>query len=60
METLGNKNQPKSAFKYYCSICDYGTCKKCNYDDHVLSAKPQPPPRCMSAILPRPAVEFHA
>jgi hypothetical protein len=41
METLGNKNQPKSAFKYYCLICDYGTCKKCNYDDHILSAKHQ-------------------
>ena len=39
METLGNKNQPKSAFKYYCSVCDYRTCKKCNYDDHCLSAK---------------------
>jgi hypothetical protein len=39
METLGNKNQPKSAFKYYCNFCEYGTCKKCNYDDHFLSAK---------------------
>jgi len=39
METLGNKNQPKSVFKYYCQICDYRTSKKCNYDDHILSAK---------------------
>jgi hypothetical protein len=39
METLGNKNQPKSVFKYYCLVCDYGTCKKCNYDDHILSSK---------------------
>jgi hypothetical protein len=39
METLGNKNQPKSAFKYYCSKCHYGTCKKCNYDDHIVSSK---------------------
>ena len=39
METLGNKNQPKSAFKYYCTICHYGTCKKCNYEDHIVSSK---------------------
>ena len=39
METLGNKNQQKSAPKYYCKICDYSTCRKCNFDDHILSAK---------------------
>jgi hypothetical protein len=43
METLGDKNQPKtsdnSAFKFYCKCCDYGTSKKCNYDSHNLTAK---------------------
>jgi hypothetical protein len=43
METLGDKSLAKfsqnSALKYYCKYCDYGTCKKCNYDSHVLSAK---------------------
>ena len=45
METLGDKIQPKfsqnSAFKFYCKYCDYGTCKKCNYDTHLASAKHQ-------------------
>jgi hypothetical protein len=39
MTTLGNQIQPKSAFKFYCSFCDYGTSKKCNYDTHIISTK---------------------
>lgn len=43
METLGDKIQPKfsqkNPYKFYCKICDYGTCKKCNYDTHLLSAR---------------------
>jgi len=39
METLGNAIMPNSAFKYYCICCDYGTCKKSSFDDHILSAK---------------------
>ena len=39
METLGNKIQQKSALKFYCNICDYGTSKKCNYDTHIISLK---------------------
>jgi len=43
METLGDKNQPKisqkSAMKFYCEICDYGTSKKCNYNTHIISTK---------------------
>ena len=39
METFGNKNQQNSAFKYYCSFCDYGTSRKCNYDTHNSSLK---------------------
>ena len=39
METLGNKNQQKSAPTFYCKTCDYSTSRKCNFDDHNLSAK---------------------
>ena len=39
METLGNVNQQKSAFKFYCIFCDYGTSRKCNYNDHLFSTK---------------------
>ena len=43
METLGDNIQPKlsqkSATKYYCKYCDYGTSKKCNYDTHNMSLK---------------------
>jgi hypothetical protein len=39
METLGDKNQLNSAFKFYCEKCDYGTYKKCNYDTHLASGK---------------------
>ena len=43
METLGDKikqkNSQNSASKYFCESCDYGTCKKSNYETHVESAK---------------------
>jgi hypothetical protein len=39
MVTLGDKNQLNSAFKFYCENCDYGTCKKCNFDTHLSSDK---------------------
>jgi len=43
MGTLRDKNGTKisqnSAFKFYCKDCDYGTCKKSNYDVHILSDK---------------------
>jgi hypothetical protein len=41
METLGNKSQAKTGFKFYCENCDYGTCKKSGYDAHMLTAKHQ-------------------
>jgi hypothetical protein len=41
METLVNAILPKSASKFYCECCDYGTSKKSSYDDHLLSAKHQ-------------------
>ncbi len=34
-----NKNLPKFCSKFYCEICDYGTCKKSSYDDHLVSTK---------------------
>jgi len=34
-----NNNLPKFCSKFYCENCDYGTCKKSSYDDHLVSAK---------------------
>ena len=39
METLGNQIMPKLCPKYFCEICDYRTCKKSSYDNHLLSSK---------------------
>jgi hypothetical protein len=39
METFSNNNSAKICMKYYCKICDYGTCRKSSYDDHILSLK---------------------
>jgi len=39
METLGNAILQNSAKKYYCKKCDYGTCRKSSYDDHLISRK---------------------
>ena len=41
METLGNKIMPKLCPNYNCETCDYNTCKKSSYDNHILSAKHQ-------------------
>ena len=34
-----NEKLPKTCFKFYCENCDYGTCKKSSYDDHLITAK---------------------
>ena len=34
-----NQNLPKTCSKFYCEICDYGTCKKSSYSDHILTRK---------------------
>jgi len=39
METLGNKIMPKLCSNFYCIFCDYGTCKKSSYTNHLLSSK---------------------
>jgi hypothetical protein len=40
---MGYKNKPFSSLfqnnKYFCNYCDYGTCKKSNYDSHILTPK---------------------
>jgi hypothetical protein len=41
METLGNENQQKTSKLYRCNICNYNTSRKCNYDEHLLTAKHQ-------------------
>ena len=43
METLGDNIKQKisqiSAYKFYCNYCDYGTCKKTNFNTHLSSVK---------------------
>ena len=39
METLGNKFGGDSAAKFYCESCDYSTCRKCHFDDHLISSR---------------------
>jgi len=39
MVTLGDNIQPKIQPRFYCEFCDYGTCKKTNYDTHIMSTK---------------------
>jgi Txe/YoeB family toxin of Txe-Axe toxin-antitoxin module len=45
METKEDNIMPKLsenyAFKYCCKNCNYNTCKKSSYDNHILSAKHQ-------------------
>jgi hypothetical protein len=38
---LSNEILPKFCSKFFCEICDYSTCKKSSYDDHLLSTKHQ-------------------
>jgi hypothetical protein len=39
METLGNKFADKSTKFFYCEICDYKTCHKGHYNEHLNSLK---------------------
>ena len=39
METVSTEIKQKISFKYYCEICDYGTCKKSNFNNHCESNK---------------------
>ena len=36
---MDSKNSQKLAKKKYCELCDYITCKKCDFDKHVLTTK---------------------
>ena len=36
---FSNDFQPNSASKFFCEKCDYGTSKKSNYDEHIMTAK---------------------
>jgi hypothetical protein len=38
---LSNQILQNSAPKFYCKTCDYSTCRKSSYDDHLLSTKHQ-------------------
>ena len=39
MATLGNDFPAIPAPKYYCNYCDYGTCRKSNYTEHIMTSK---------------------
>jgi|688.fasta_scaffold151968_3 hypothetical protein len=34
-----NENLPKTCFKFYCENCDYGTCKKSSFIEHLSTRK---------------------
>ena len=34
-----NEIMPKLCHKFFCEKCDYGTCKKSSYDNHLISSK---------------------
>jgi hypothetical protein len=36
---FSNEIKPILSFSFYCKICDYSTCKKSNYNNHLRSAK---------------------
>ena len=39
MTTFDNDFKQKNSTKYQCKICDYTTCRKNNYESHILSTK---------------------
>ena len=39
MSTLATFFPANPAQKFYCETCDYSTCRKSNYDEHLLTAK---------------------
>jgi hypothetical protein len=39
MDTMDTSIEPKTSKFYSCEYCDYITCKKSNYDRHILSDK---------------------
>ena len=39
MTTGDNQKSAKISCRFYCDCCDYGTCKKSNYDTHLESMK---------------------
>ncbi len=36
---FSNQKMPQLCHKFYCEKCDYGTCKKSSYDNHLMSSK---------------------
>ena len=41
MEQNETKKSQKVAQKYLCQLCDYNTCKKCDYVKHLSTRKHQ-------------------
>ena len=36
---FSNKNQPETLIKFYCENCDYSTCRKCDFNSHLMTLK---------------------
>ena len=36
---MDSKNSQKLSNKNYCELCDYITCRKCDFDKHLLTTK---------------------
>ena len=36
---MSTEIKPKQAIKFFCNFCDFNTCKRTNYDTHLLTSK---------------------
>lgn len=41
MESKKNENLSKINCAFYCNLCHYGTSKKGNYNNHIMTTKHQ-------------------
>ena len=43
---FSNKNQPETLIKFYCENCDYSTCRKCDFNSHLMTLKHKNATKC--------------
>jgi len=46
MASLASSEVPKSSVNFYCKKCDYNTCRKSQYERHILTPKHQNASKC--------------
>jgi len=46
MASLASSEVPKSSVNFYCEKCDYNTCRKSQYERHILTPKHQNASKC--------------